>query len=59
MLTGLIKTAPAGKLNPSVSRRIWSKAKTRPPPAESPPMTIFFGSIGVCSASGGGSTRYR
>lgn len=58
-LTGLISTAPAGNSSPGVSRKICSNANVKPPPAESPAITMFFGLTGVCLAPGGGSTRYR
>jgi hypothetical protein len=56
-LTGLINTAPAGNSSPSVSLKICSKASTKPPPAESPAMTICSGLTGLCFAPGGGRVR--
>jgi hypothetical protein len=58
-LTGLINTAPAGRSRPGVSRKICNNAQTKPPPAESPARIIFFGSTGLCFASGGGLTKYN
>lgn len=50
--------APPGLGNPA-SRIAIRSANVRPPPAESPAMTIFFGSMGLDSPSFGGSIRYK
>lgn len=67
---GLTSIAPAGigslgSLNPLMgigrftSRMIWSRARTRLPPAESPLRIIWDGGTGLWRAPGGGLIRYR
>lgn len=53
---GLMRTAPAGCSMPRSLRTVRA-LRQRPPPAESPAMTIFEGGIGLCRASGGGEVR--
>lgn len=43
---GDIRTPPAGRGSPR-SRRMVRRARERPPPAESPAMTIFDGDTGL------------
>lgn len=50
--------APAGAGKPA-SRIAIRRANVRPPPAESPAMTIFLGSIGEDWSSLGGSIKYK
>ena len=55
---GLISTAPAGR-GKSRSRKSVRREIANPAPAESPAITIFDGSTGLCNAEGGGLVRYK
>ena len=55
---GETRTAPAGGGRPA-SRTTCRKAMASPPPAESPPTTMWLGFTGRCAAPDGGSIRKR